>query len=172
MARLASDTIYVTYGSDSRYTVTINGRMAGRFPAHGVTKILINGFAGDDRITLDSNVTVPSEIHGGEGNDTLQGGGGSNIISGGDGRDTLKGGSVRDVLFGGSGSDTIVGNGGDDLVVSGATFVRYPVNRAMGDPRRVEFVARLFHAHQEHRQRHGQPQSLQSQFLPHQRYRP
>jgi hypothetical protein len=121
------DVIKVTYSS-SKYTITSNGVTVGSFAnslsGKAVDRIIVNGGAGNDCITIDSSVTsaVMCELYGGEGNDTLTGGANcSNILVGGNGRDMLVGGGLRDVLIGGNGADSINGGAGDDLVVAGST---------------------------------------------------
>jgi|GEM_PF-7094993 len=54
--------------------------------------------------------SVPSEVHGGDGDD---------IIIGGSGDDVLYGGHGEDAIEGNEGSDTIEGNGGPDTIKGG-----------------------------------------------------
>lgn len=79
----------------------------------------MNADAGDDRVTVARNVTIPVTIRGGTGNDILTGGSGNDKLLGGQGRDRLYGGRGHDVLFGGPGRDALFGGPGDDLLVSG-----------------------------------------------------
>ncbi|MCL5281932.1 MAG: hypothetical protein M1376_18715 [Planctomycetes bacterium] len=78
-------------------------------------KIIVYGGEGDDVIDL-RGVTVPVEIYGGGGNDTIYAGSGGSIIHGGLGDDTIYGGSGKDIIFGEEGHDTIYGGGGDDYI--------------------------------------------------------
>jgi hypothetical protein len=120
-----------TAGDDS---LTIN-QASGQFVVHasflaadrtipvtGIQLIEVVLLAGDDRATIAGNVTLPSVVDGGPGNDRLFGGGGPNILIGGPGDDTLIGGGARDILIGGFGSDRLAGNGGDDILIAGSTL--------------------------------------------------
>jgi Ca2+-binding RTX toxin-like protein len=75
----------------------------------GVTRIVIQALAGNDRIDA-SAATVPVSIQGGDGNDVLLGGAGD---------DSLFGNAGNDTLFGGQGNDTLHGNEGNDYLSAG-----------------------------------------------------
>jgi Ca2+-binding RTX toxin-like protein len=78
-----------------------------------VNSIVINGFGGNDTIAIDSGVSLPGVINGGDGNDSITGGTGNDTIDGGAGSDTITGGaSGNDSLLGGDGNDTIDGGSG------------------------------------------------------------
>ena len=89
-----------------------------------VTKIVFNGFAGKDKLTvfvdnLDSDVNLDNvvlEFHGGENDDTLtQNQGGVRTTAFGDaGRDILQGSRFNDILEGGAGNDDLTGGTGKD----------------------------------------------------------
>jgi Putative metal-binding motif/RTX calcium-binding nonapeptide repeat (4 copies) len=66
---------------------------------------------GDDRLTT-SGVTVPMQLAGGDGNDTLTGGAGNDVLAGGAGIDRLDGGAGTDQYFGEGGNDTILAHDG------------------------------------------------------------
>jgi hypothetical protein len=71
-------------------------------PDVGITKIIVKSGPLDDTITIDSKdnpvpASVPTQLFGGAGNDTL---------NGGNGDDWLNGGAGNDVLDGGGGTDT------------------------------------------------------------------
>ncbi|HVV91760.1 MAG TPA: hypothetical protein VHB53_14800, partial [Solirubrobacterales bacterium] len=57
--------------------------------ASAIAGFEINTGAGDDVVTLSSNVPVPATIRGGEGNDVLTGGAGNDKLIGGPGNDEL-----------------------------------------------------------------------------------
>ena len=80
--------------------------------------------------TASSQFSLPMDIHGGLGDDTLSGGFNGDTIDGGpggdtidgdDGDDVLKGGSGNDRIKGGRGSDRIDGELGDDLELDGGS---------------------------------------------------
>jgi Ca2+-binding RTX toxin-like protein len=92
-----------------------------------VSRIVVDGRGGDDRIYMDTRVTdaariaaVPVQFQGGAGNDLLVGGSGSDQLSGGDGSDTIYGDRGSDWIDGGSGADRLYGNDGDDVLMGGA----------------------------------------------------
>lgn len=106
-------------------------------------KLLINGTAGNDHITVESltdrvQVTVNDstwdlprksvkriEVHGDAGDDTIEigpdlpsarlyGDDGNDSILGGAGNDTMHGGAGNDTIIGGDGNDRLYGDDGDD----------------------------------------------------------
>ncbi len=86
----------------------------------GVTKITGDAGAGNDRIIISKELTIPVELSGGAGNDTLIGGSGNDTLLGGDGDDDVRGGSGNDSLEGGDGRDSIIGEAGDDVLRGGS----------------------------------------------------
>jgi hypothetical protein len=66
---------------------------------------------GADSFTADNTVSVPLELAGNDGNDTLVGGAGNDVLSGGAGNDKLTGGGGIDEYFGGDGDDQIFASG-------------------------------------------------------------
>jgi ELWxxDGT repeat protein len=114
-----ADTILFLSGSaPGSVQVNLNGSALGSFKPTG--RIIAFGQAGNDQIAVSSSITLPSELHGGAGDDLLVGGGGDNILVGGTGDDILIGSGKHNVLIGGLGSDLLIGSG-DDLMVAGAT---------------------------------------------------
>jgi uncharacterized protein YkwD len=79
--------------------------------ASGVDSITISGGAGDDSISIDATVSIPTTVAGGPGNDMISGGGGSETLKGGGGNDSITAGLNGDSLLGGAGSDTLVAGG-------------------------------------------------------------
>lgn len=77
----------------------------------GLTSIIIDGFEGNDQVTIHGYVKVPAILRGGAGDDMLTGGGGD---------DTLEGNAGQDILNGGIGSDILVGGSEDDTYTFGA----------------------------------------------------
>jgi Ca2+-binding RTX toxin-like protein len=100
---------------------------------------------GDDLITVNSNVTIPTTLIGAGGSDTITGGGGNDTIygacvnpadsqcygysdnlNGGDGNDTIHGGdetpvfgAAADIIHGGTGDDVLDGGLGPDQLYGG-----------------------------------------------------
>jgi Ca2+-binding RTX toxin-like protein len=83
----------------------------------GVRGIRFRGFAGDD--CFQNDTALPSEAHGGAGNDTLTGGRAADDLYGGHGDDFLSGGDGEDYLYGAEGSDTLLGGGHADILKGG-----------------------------------------------------
>jgi hypothetical protein len=90
--------------------VTVNGETksidAWAVAQVAFKRIVVAAGAGDDAVTLDANVSLPTRIDGGAGNDTLVGGSGADVIVGRAGDDTLRGQGGADRLLGGAGDDT------------------------------------------------------------------
>jgi hypothetical protein len=77
-------------------------------PDAGVTRLVVDTGDGNDTIDLSLNwSTLPAELNGGAGNDTIKGGPGTDVISGGSGDDTLRGNGGADAIGGGDGTDTV-----------------------------------------------------------------
>ncbi|MEU8248755.1 calcium-binding protein [Nonomuraea sp. NPDC048916] len=90
-------------------------------PAGAITRVRVTTLNGDD--TVHVNVTRPSTLRGGDGEDALFGGPQADDIGGGNGEDDLRGlggddvlsgGAADDIIRGGDGNDTMNGNGGND----------------------------------------------------------
>ena len=71
------------------------------------------GLGGNDTITADFSF-IPSELYGGDGNDTL------NLFYPG----TVDGGTGNDIINGSLGNDDLYGGSGDDRINSGASVGR------------------------------------------------
>jgi Ca2+-binding RTX toxin-like protein len=99
--------------------------------------IVVDGRAGYDDINAKGDAVVgtafslPLDLRGGEGNDTLNGGNGDDVLNGGngndnlfgnDGNDTLRGGNGKDQLFGGAGVDSLFGQADNDALDGGSGF--------------------------------------------------
>jgi hypothetical protein len=114
-----NDKISVSTASNKRIEVFIGGRSQGKFTPTG--GIFVYGQAGNDTISVPSNIKLPAFVDGGAGNDVLSGGGGSNILLGGAGNDLLIGGSRHNLMIGGTGSDRLVAGGAGDILIGGTT---------------------------------------------------
>lgn len=74
----------------------------------------VNGGAGSD--VLDArNSTLPVDLRGAEGHDTIYGGQGDDNLEGNDGDDRIVGGNGKDTVTGGAGSD-VIRTAGDGVV--------------------------------------------------------
>jgi FKBP-type peptidyl-prolyl cis-trans isomerase len=88
------------------------GKITNYFNPAEVNSIILNGGDGNDKITVNSSVTLGIRIDGGEGANTLSGGSGNDTILAGSGNDVIKGNAGNDVLTGGAGSDVLIGGAG------------------------------------------------------------
>lgn len=98
-----------------------------------ISRIDVNGKAGDDIIRIRDQITQQSVIQGGAGCDNIKGnnnkntvyGGGAedqdmyNIIIGGNADDVISGGWGTDYIYGGGGADRLYGSNGDDWIAGG-----------------------------------------------------
>ena len=131
------DTINVTSNDDGNIVVSVNGTEHTYTPDEA-KKLIIDGGAGDDNITVDESVTANLNIVGGKGDDTIYGGSGNdyivddyghNEIHGGAGNDTIKiagkgersfGEFIGDVFSGEATlTNTVYGDGGNDTIYGG-----------------------------------------------------
>lgn len=87
----------------------------------GVSRVIVYGGAGNDRITTDPKLATAVVFFGGDGNDTLSGGAAKDILVGGNGTDTLVGETGMNLLIGGDGADRLKGSRLGDVLVGGAT---------------------------------------------------
>jgi uncharacterized delta-60 repeat protein len=133
------NSVRVSRNSAGNYRVQIDSSVDQTFAFSSVNSILIQGGDGADNVLISSGISVPTETHGGGGNDILVGGGhgdmlfgeagndillargGNDILVGGDGNDYLDGGNGRDILIGGMGQDTIFGDSGEDILIAAYT---------------------------------------------------
>ena len=128
-----ADTVNVSLVANdaTKLDVCENGRHR-LFGVNQVTSIKANLGGGNDLFEIDQRngqITLPTTILGGKGNDTLIGGGGIDNIDGGAGDDLIRGQAGNDVLNGnegnddiggGNGMDQISGGGGNDAISGGA----------------------------------------------------
>lgn len=109
------DTILIKRGAVvGTYQVLVGGVSQGTFAVN--EHILVHGQDGNDTIQL-VGVTLPAQLFGDDGNDTLMGALGPVTLDGGAGDDSLLGGAGSDVLTGGPGDDVLNGGAGIDRLV-------------------------------------------------------
>ncbi|MFO0969507.1 MAG: calcium-binding protein [Gemmataceae bacterium] len=129
--RVSVDGIVIKLGANTQATVA----------AGVVNRIVVNGMAGDDKITLNSEatpgqqpLTMGTTIYGGDGNDLIYGGAGGDTIYGGAGNDSIYGGPGDDRLYGEDGNDTLNGGAGLDVTSGGAGFNTYHEDMNLAQP--------------------------------------
>jgi Ca2+-binding RTX toxin-like protein len=77
--------------------------------------------AGNDQIIMSGGISLPAELYGGDGNDSIISGAGPSILVGGAGNDQIIAGNARNLIIGGTGSDQLIGSSVDDILVASAT---------------------------------------------------
>ncbi|MBQ7568835.1 hypothetical protein IJT17_08530 [bacterium] len=128
-----NDEIYITAGENNGLIITINGQET-KYDASVLSRLVIDGGKGDDRITVDEKVTQSLRLTGGEGNDYIIGGSGGDIIFDNYGSNTINGAAGNDVIIahgvdlkdgqgnrleGGAGDDYLEGGNGKDYMSGG-----------------------------------------------------
>lgn len=115
----AADVITISQNLDGSLLVSVNGHPRS-VPSADVPRLIVDGGAGNDAITVQASVQVDLTIFGGRGNDVIADHGlGNDLLDGGPGNDTLSGASGSDLLFGGAGSDHLTLNGPGGLMAGG-----------------------------------------------------
>lgn len=113
-----NDTIAVGYDTPTTLLAMRNG--IGRvFSTTGISRIIVDGAAGNDTITIIKAGTFRTVVSGGTGNDYLTTGRGRDLLYGGDGNDTLVSGTAADTIYGDAGNDIINGLSGADSLNGG-----------------------------------------------------
>ncbi len=115
---IANDTIFIEsrlYGQ--QILVKLNYVVVGIFDHGQISRIVSNGFGGNDLIHVDPLLGKPTELRGSEGNDTLYSGSGNDQLYGGDGNDYLFGRDGLDRLYGEAGDDQLFGESGHDILL-------------------------------------------------------
>ena len=124
-----------TYVIDSIVPLEVGGTICVNAPENAnellcraplVAAFEMNADAGDDRVTVAKEISIPITVRGGPGHDVLIGGSGNDKLVGGRGNDILAGGPGNDKLFGGPGNDTLLGGPGRDLRRGGGGKDRIP----------------------------------------------
>ncbi len=128
-----NDEIYITAGENNGLIVTINGQET-KYDASVLSRLVIDGGKGDDRIIVDEKVTTGLRLTGGEGNDYIIGGSGGDVIFDNYGSNTINGAAGNDVIIahgvdlkdgkgnrieGGAGDDYLEGGNGSDHMSGG-----------------------------------------------------
>ena len=111
-----SDTIVLTMDSPRTMRVRI-GNVESTFLKKTFGKIRITAGRGEDLVTVGSDanpITLPVNVSGGAGSDTIIGGAGNDSLDGGAGADQIAGGAGDDSLTGDNGNDDLHGGDGND----------------------------------------------------------
>jgi Ca2+-binding RTX toxin-like protein len=88
-----------------------------------VIAITLRGGTGNN--LLDARLSsVPVQLQGNDGDDTLLGSSGRDLLQGGAGNDVLSGGDSIDTIDGGLGTDTFFESGSSDFAVTGVKIAR------------------------------------------------
>jgi hypothetical protein len=128
------DDIKVKARDEDFYKITIRDRnddVLIRGTAFGdIRKILVFAHGGNDRVTIDDDVLLTTEVWGGSGDDSIKGGSGNDILLGESGEDKIWGGDGRDFIAGGTGADRLHGDAYDDILVSGFTAFESEFNQS------------------------------------------
>jgi len=99
----------ITIYRDGTDIVVLDGTaQIARVASAGVTSILVGGGDGNDAIRVAREVTQPTNIDGGNGNNKIVAGGGDAVLSAGTGNDTL---------FGGAGTNAFNADGGRNALL-------------------------------------------------------
>ena len=119
VAGTAGDDVLTVRRDGDDLVVREAGAVVGTFAAADFGRVVIDGFGGDDFLSVSTSVAKAAWISGGAGNDYLRGGSGADVIDGGAGHDLLAGRGGRDVLIGGAGADWVFGNAQQDILIAG-----------------------------------------------------
>ena len=103
------------------FVVSINdGQIRQGFQNVDVSNVLVATGGGDD--VIFANLSIATDIRGGDGNDHITGGNAADRIFGGNGDDEILGGNGDDEIFGGLGQDILFGGNGDDRILGGGNI--------------------------------------------------
>jgi Ca2+-binding RTX toxin-like protein len=102
--------------SDDTISVIVNEMEVANCPVADVTKIIIRAGNGRDAVSIGDGVTIGTQIHGGNSNDTIEGGDGDDTLIGENGKDTIDGDDGNDQILGGNGRDYLQGGLGTDML--------------------------------------------------------
>lgn len=96
------------------------GQTLKSFQASQVQKLVVNAGSGADYIYIDPRISIPADVHGGDGNDVIKTGAGDDTIDAGAGNDLVHAKRGNNVVYGGAGNDTLLGDLNNDEIHGGA----------------------------------------------------
>lgn len=114
-----SNWLYVEAPNSTTIQAKYNGVIKS-FSRSAVSRIVVRGGSYNDYFGLNTGITVPAQIYGGAGNDTVWSSNGNDTIYGGTGNDSLNGRGGDDYLLGEDGNDTLDGGTGTDRYSAGS----------------------------------------------------
>ncbi len=115
-----SERLTITENDSGKLGVVYNDRVMRTLSADKISKIVVLGCGGADRIDLRQVQGISADIDGGLGNDEIWGGSGDDVLKGSAGNDILHGMGGDDRLFGGLGMDILHGGAGNDWLEAGS----------------------------------------------------
>lgn len=107
-------------GLDPRTTTQLRVEIGTRkqfFDLRQITKIVVNGLGGNDRIEVNARnpIAIGVEIHGGAGNDYIKGSTSADLLYGEAGDDFIEGKGGNDFIDGGTGNDRVDDSGNNRI---------------------------------------------------------
>ncbi len=115
-----ANNIAVYLDANAKLNVKIDGVLKAKVSAAACTRIVVNGYGGNDVLSVNANVKIKARVEGGLGNDKCIGGSGNDTVNGGDGNDSCYGSGGNDSCSGGNGNDSCYGGGGNDTCMGGS----------------------------------------------------
>ncbi|MCC7349479.1 MAG: hypothetical protein IT446_02825 [Phycisphaerales bacterium] len=109
-----ADRIRLLRLQDGRIRLLMNGSNKGAFTV--TSSVIVNGDEGNDTIIVAPNITLPTILDGGAGDDIIIGGRGINTLTGGNGNDLLYSPGSSGRLYGGAGNDRLRAAGRSNLL--------------------------------------------------------
>jgi hypothetical protein len=122
--RMGDNALEVEKAGESGYTAEIEPRSGEGWSweqtfSGPISRIAVYAGTGNDKVSVNNDITVDAWLYAGSGNDILRGGGGNNVLVGGPGEDLLIGGHGRNLLIGGGGYDQLIGGQSDSVLIGG-----------------------------------------------------